>query len=77
MKVIRILNGSDDMFEAIEKWIKEMKRVIEKSNKGEHLTNEDMAIINYSDLHLVEALMTDWGSSIAVAKIILAESEKE
>lgn len=54
-----------------------MKRVIEKSNKGEHLTNEDMAIINYSDLHLAEALMTDWGSSIAVAKIILAESEKE
>lgn len=65
------------MFDNIEKCLNEYKKVYEKYVKDwQHkVTQEEDNILEYFDLHLAEAIMTDFqycDKGAKVAKIILA-----
>lgn len=71
--------GCIDMFEHIRKFLDEFENTFsELSHRSyDKLTNEEKNIFEYSDMHLAEALMKDWGSSDIVAKIILIKKGNE
>ena len=64
------------MFQNIEKCLNEYKEVCKRlrENNWRELTKEEEGLLNYFDMHLAEAIMTDfqdYDKGEKVAKIIL------
>lgn len=62
-------------FKNIEKCLSEYEEVCKKLNGWDNPTEEERNIIEYLDLHLAEAIMTDFqhcDKGVKIAKIILA-----
>lgn len=66
------------MFENIKQCMYEYEEVYKKFDGWKDLTKEESNILEYLDLHLAEAIMTDFqrcDKGVKVAKIILAMQE--
>ena len=63
------------MFENIKQCMYEYEEVCKKLNGWDNPTKEESNILEYLDLHLAEAIMTDFqycDKGVKIAKIILA-----
>lgn len=58
-------------FKNIKKCLDDFEAAVRKN--GNEITKEDEHTIFYSDLHLAEAIMKDWGNPEKVATFILTE----